>query len=141
VSVEADATERAGPYSSGQIDKYEYHGVACWGAEAESDRLELGYKFALTPEIHYGILRDDQSGQGLVILAEGDFDSAPYGTTNRIRGECTAGDDRSTLLVLYVDRRKVAQARATPKGRIGSRPSALPWGRARSALTSSSTTC
>jgi hypothetical protein len=111
------------------------------GAEAESDRLELGYKFALTPEIHYGILRDDQSGQGLVILAEGDFDSAPYGTTNRIRGECTAGDDRSTLLVLYVDRRKVAQARATPKGRIGSRPSALPWGRARSALTSSSTTC
>jgi hypothetical protein len=85
------------------------------GAEAESDRLELGYKFALTPEIHYGILRDDQSGQGLVILAEGDFDSAPYGTTNRIRGECTAGDDRSTLLVLYVDRRKVAQAR-DPQG-------------------------
>jgi hypothetical protein len=111
VSIEADATERAGPYSSGQIDEYEYHGVACCGAEAESDRLELGYKFALTPESHYGILRDDESGQGLLILAEGDLDFAPYGTTNRIRGECTAGDDRSTLLVLYVDGRKVARAR------------------------------
>jgi hypothetical protein len=111
VSIEADATERAGPYSSGQIDEYEFHGVACWGAEGESDRLVLGYKFALTPESHYGILRDDQSGQGLVILAEGDLDSVGYGTTSRIRGECTAGGGRSTLLVLYVDGRKVAQSR------------------------------
>jgi hypothetical protein len=111
VSVEADATERAGPYSSGQIDEYEFHGVACWGAEAESDRLELGYKFALTPEGHYGILKDDQSGEGLVILAEGDLSVVRYGTTNRIRGDCTAGDGDSTLLVLYVDGRKIAQAR------------------------------
>jgi hypothetical protein len=109
VSVEADATERAGPYSSGQIDESEFHGVACWGAEADSDRLELGYKFALTPEGHYGILRDDQSGEGLVILAEGDLNVARYGMTNRIRGDCMAG--RSTLLVLYVDGRKIAQAR------------------------------
>jgi hypothetical protein len=111
VSIEADATERAGPYSSGQIDEYEFHGVACWGAEGESDDLELGYKFVLTPESHYGILRDDQSGQGLVILAEGDLDSVGYGTTNRIRGDCTAGGGGSTLLVLYVDGRKIAQAR------------------------------
>jgi hypothetical protein len=111
VSVEADTTERAGPYSSGQIDEYEFHGVACWGAEAESDRLELGYKFVLTPESHYGILRDDQSADGLAILAEGDLDSVGYGTTNRIRGECTARGGGSTLLVLYVDGRKVAQAR------------------------------
>jgi hypothetical protein len=111
VSVEADATERAGPYSSGQIDEYEFHGVACWGAEAESDRLELGYKFALTPEGHYGILKDDQSGEGLVILAEGDLNVARYGMTNRIRGDCTADFGRSTLLVLYVDGRKIAHAR------------------------------
>ena len=111
VSIEADATERAGPYSSGQIDEYEFHGVACWGAEAESDRLELGYKFALTPEGHYGILKDDQSGEGLIILAEGDLSLAKYGTTNRIRGDCTAGGGRPTLLVLYVDGRKLAHAR------------------------------
>jgi len=110
VSIEADATERAGPYFTGQMDEFEFHGVACWGAEAQSDRLELGYKFVLTPEGHYGILRDDQSGHGLVVLAEGDLDLA-YGTTNRIRGECTGGGDRSTSLVLYVDGRKIAQAR------------------------------
>jgi hypothetical protein len=115
VSVEADATERAGPYSSGQIDEFEFHGVACWGADTDSDRLELGYKFVLTPEGHYGILRDDQSAKGLVVLAEGDLNFTGYGTTNRIRGECTAGGDRSTLLVLYVDGRKIARAR-DPKG-------------------------
>jgi hypothetical protein len=92
------------------MDEFEFHGVACWGAEAQSDRLELGYKFVLTPEGHYGILRDDQSGHGLVVLAEGDLDLA-YRTTNRIRGECTRGGDRSALLVLYVDGRKIAQAR------------------------------
>jgi hypothetical protein len=106
VSIEADATERAGPYSSGQLDDYEFHGVACWG-----DDLELGYKFVLTPESHYGILRDDQSDDGLVTLAEGDLDSVGYGTTNRIRGDCTTGGGGSTLLVLYVDGRKIAQAR------------------------------
>jgi hypothetical protein len=111
VSIEADATERAGPYSSGQIDEYEFHGVACWGAEGESDDLELGYKFVLTPESHYGILRDDQSDDGLVTLAEGDLDSVGYGTTNRIRGDCTTGGGGSTVLVLYVDGRKIAQAR------------------------------
>jgi hypothetical protein len=111
VSVEVNATERAGPYSSGQIDEYEFHGVSCYGAEAESDRLELGYKFALTPEGHYGILKDDQTGRGLVILAEGDLSVARYGTTNRIRGDCTVGDGDSTLLVLHVDGRKIAQAR------------------------------
>jgi hypothetical protein len=65
----------------------------------------------LTPEGHYGILRDDQSAHGLVTLAEGDVNFAGYGTTNRIRSECTAGGGRSTLLVLYVDGRKIAQAR------------------------------
>ncbi len=88
VSVEADATERAGPYSSGQVDEYEFHGVACWGAEAQSDRLEFGYKFVLTPEGHYGIVKDDQSANGLVTLAEGDGAFDGYGATNRIRGEC-----------------------------------------------------
>jgi hypothetical protein len=111
VSVEADATQRAGPYSSGQKDEFEFHGVVCWGADAQSDDLRFGYKFVLTPERHYGILRDDQSADGLVVLAEGDLDSAGYGTTNRIRGECTLRGGGSTLLVLYVDGKKIAQAR------------------------------
>ncbi len=110
VSVEADATERAGPYSSGQPDEYEFHGVACWGAGADSDRLEFAYKFVLTPEDHYGILRDDQSEDGLVTLAEGDGDFGGYGATNRIRGECVARNGRSTL-VLHVDGKKIAEAR------------------------------
>jgi hypothetical protein len=108
VSVEADVTERAGPYSGGQLDEYELHGVACWGAEGDSDRLGFGYKFVLTPEGHYGILKDDD---GLVILTEGDSDFVRYGATNRIRGDCTSGGGRPTLLVLYVDGKKIAQAR------------------------------
>jgi hypothetical protein len=92
-------------------DEFEFHGVVCWGADAQSDDLRFGYKFVLTPERHYGILRDDQSADGLVVLAEGDLDSAGYGTTNRIRGECTLRGGGSTLLVLYVDGKKIAQAR------------------------------
>jgi hypothetical protein len=107
VSVEADVTERAGPYSGGQLDEYEFHGVACWGAEGDSDRLGFGYKFVLTPEGHYGILKDDD---GLVILTEGDSDFVRYGATNRIRADCRSSSGRPTLLVLYVDGRKIAQA-------------------------------
>jgi hypothetical protein len=110
VSVEADATERAGPYILEQPDDFEFHGVACWGAGADSNDLEFGYKFVLTPEGHYGILRDDQSEDGLVILAEGDGDFGGYGATNRIRGECRTRDGRSTL-VLHVDGKKIAEAR------------------------------
>jgi hypothetical protein len=110
VSVEADVTERAGPYTSGQPDEYEFHGVACWGAGADSDRLELGYKFVLSPEGHYGILRDDESGDGS-ILAEGDSEFDGYGATNRIRGECIARDGRPTSLVLYIDGKRIAEAR------------------------------
>ena len=114
VSVEADATERAGPYTSGQPDEFEFHGVACWGAGADSDELEFGYKFVLTPEDHYGILRDDQSEDGLVTLAEGDGNFGGYGATNRIRGECVTHDGRATL-VLYVDDKKIAEA-SDPEG-------------------------
>jgi hypothetical protein len=110
VTIEADVTERAGPYTSGQIDEYEFHGVACWGAGADSDRLELGYKFVLSPEGHYGILRDDESGDGS-ILAEGDSEFDGYGATNRIRGECIARDGRPTSLVLYIDGKRIAEAR------------------------------
>jgi hypothetical protein len=110
VSVEADVTERAGPYTSGQPDEYEFHGVACWAVDGDSDDLAFGYKFVLTPEGHYGILRDDQSDDGVVILAEGDGDFGGYGATNRIRGECIARDGRSTL-VLHVDGKRIAEAR------------------------------
>jgi hypothetical protein len=109
VSVEADVTERAGPYTSGQIDEYEFHGVACWGAGADSDRLELGYKFVLSPEGHYGILKDGESGDGS-ILAEGDSEFDGYGATNRIRGECVVRDGSSEL-VLYIDGKRIAEAR------------------------------
>ncbi len=109
VSVEADVTERACLYTSGQIDEYEFHGVACWGAGADSDRLELGYKFVLSPEGHYGILRDDESGDGS-ILAEGDSEFDGYGATNRIRGDCVVRDGRSEV-VLYVDGKRIAEAR------------------------------
>jgi hypothetical protein len=108
VSVEADATERAGPYTTRGTDEFEFHGVACWGASAESDRLELAYKFVLTPEGHYGILKD-QSDQ-LLILAEGDGDFGGYGATRRIRGECVAGGDGATSLALYVDDKRIAKA-------------------------------
>jgi hypothetical protein len=110
VSVEADVTERAGPYTSGQPDEYEFHGVACWGAGRDSDRLEFGYKFVLSPEGHYGILRDDESADR-VILAEGDSEFDGYGATNRIRGECIARDGRPTSLVLFVDGKRIADAR------------------------------
>jgi hypothetical protein len=101
VSVEADVTGRAGPYSGGQLDEFEFHGVACWGAHG------LGYKFVLSPEGHYGILKDDDS---LVILTEGDSDFVRYGATNRFRGDCTSSGGRPTLLVPYVDGKKIAQA-------------------------------
>lgn len=104
VSVEAEATERAGPYTTAGVDQFQFHGVACW-----DDDLELGYKFVLTPEGHYGILKDDQSADDLVILKEGDRDFGGYGATHRIRGECVAGDAGSTL-VLYVDELKIAEA-------------------------------
>lgn len=109
VSVEADATERAGPYTTRGTEEFEFHGVACWGATGESDRLQFGYKFVLTPEGHYGILKDDEGDQ-LAVLTEGDGDFGGYGATRRIRGECVAGGDRATSLVLYVDERKIADA-------------------------------
>lgn len=106
VRVEADVTERAGPYTTGQGDPYEFHGVSCWGSEGE----ERGYKFVLTPEGHYGILGDDLSDDGLVTLAEGETAFDDYGATNRIGGECRARADGSTLLVLRVDNSKIAEA-------------------------------
>ena len=105
VSVEADVTQRAGPYTTGQGVPYEFHGVACWAADSAH-----GYKFVLTPEGHYGILEDDLSEDGLVSLAEGETAFDAYGATNRIRGECSARDDGSALLVLRVDGSKIAEA-------------------------------
>jgi hypothetical protein len=105
VSVEADVTQRAGPYTTGQGVPYEFHGVACWAADSAG-----GYKFVLTPEGHYGILEDDLSDDGLVTLAEGDTAYDAYGATNRIRGECSARADGSALLVLRVDGSKIAEA-------------------------------
>ena len=109
VLVEADVTQRAGPYSTGQGDPYEFHGVACWAA-ADSERIGAGYKFVLTPEGHYGILKDDQSDDGLVTLTEGDTQFDGYGATNRVRAECGPRRDGSTSLVLHVNGSKVAQA-------------------------------
>jgi len=104
VSVEADATQRAGPRTTAVIEEFELHGVACWGAEAQADRLGAGYKFVISPVGHYGILKD------LETLVEGEGDFGGFGATNRIRGECVAGGDRPTSLVLYVDGMKVAEA-------------------------------
>jgi hypothetical protein len=122
VSVEADVTERAGPYTSGQPDEYEFHGVACWGAGVDSDRLEFGYKFVLSPEGHYGILKDDESGDG-VILAEGDSEFDGYGATTPSAA--------SALRVMVAQRRSSSTStergsprRATPTDRIASRRSA-----------------
>ena len=64
----------------------------------------------LTPEGHYGILKDDQSDDGLVTLTEGDTQFDGYGATNRIRAECGPRDDGSTSLVLHVNGSKIAQA-------------------------------
>jgi hypothetical protein len=105
VRVEADVTERAGPYTTGQGDPYEFHGVTCWDSEGQG-----GYKFVLTPEGHYGILKDDLSDDGLVTLAEGETAFDGYGATNRIGGECRARADGSTLLVLRVENSKIAEA-------------------------------
>ena len=109
VLVEADVTQRAGPDDTGQGDPYEFHGVACWAAE-DSGGIGSGYKFVLTPQGHYGIVKDDQSDDGLVTLAEGDTEFDGYGATNRIRAECGPRRDGSTPLVLHVNGSKVAQA-------------------------------
>jgi hypothetical protein len=109
VSVEADATERAGPYSSGQIDEFEFHGVACWGPRPSRIASSSGTSSCSHPKATTGSSGTTRVPRGW--WAEGDLDFTRYGTTNRIRGECTAGGDRSTLLVLYIDGRKVARAR------------------------------
>jgi hypothetical protein len=118
VSVEADATQRAGPRTSGVTEEFAVHGVACWGAEAEADRLGVGYKFVITPVGHYAILKTNtrkSRPETLVLsrpetLVEGEGDFGGFGATNRIRGDCVAGGDRPTSLVLYVDGVKVAEA-------------------------------
>jgi hypothetical protein len=110
VSVEADATQRAGPRTFGVTEEFELHGVTCWGAEGEADRLGVGYKFVISPVGHYAILKTSTGLTRSESLAEGDGDFGGFGATNRIRGECIAGGDRPTSLALYVDGVKVAEA-------------------------------
>jgi hypothetical protein len=103
LSVEADATRRAGPRTIGS-DEYLVYGVGCWRSQVQ------GYVFLISPDGAWGIEKITTGTSTPATLAEGATSNAIPGLarTNRIRGVCLGGRQEPTKLSLQVNGRTIA---------------------------------
>jgi hypothetical protein len=99
--VEADAVQRAGTGST-------LYGVSCWSAR------DKGYIFGVSPGGAWAIFKIDLKANPIqTSLAESPAAKAIPRTAkaNRIRGECISSGQKATTLALYVNGKRIAEAR------------------------------
>jgi len=105
LSVEADATRKAGPEAGG-LDSFLVYGVGCWRTKSD------GYVFLMSPDGAWGIEKATKGDSTPTTLAESESANAIPGLapTNRIRAVCVGGGQKPTRLALYLNGEEVGSA-------------------------------